>query len=537
MKPALLTSVWRRVSLLLGAVALVFAATSPLSAQTGTIRGSVTDAVTGRQLVGVRVILVGTTVQQRTAVDGTFTFADVPVGERQIQVLALGYNAVTATAAVGTSQAAVLNFELRRLAIVLDELVVTGTAGAVRRREIGNSVSTITAIELEDAPLTSLDEIIRGRTAGAVVMTNNGQPGVAANILLRGPSTIQMSNQPLIYVDGVRLNSSNVQGQTDEIGARVSMALDIHPEDIERVEVVKGAAATTLYGTEASAGVIQIFTKKGTAGKPAWSFSMQQGFKQQLHVGPAVGDDILPTAAEAGDEAMAQQARDYAASGLFLNDCTEMDPLGCPADGSYLRDAYQARYSASVRGGTAETNYFISGNWSSEDGTIAPGGAKGWGMRGNFGFRPVENVTIQYNSSYTRRDLVFIPDGDNAEGFLLNVFRGLSGNTPGDNDALILDMRLNQALDHFVTGMQTSWVPTERFRQRLNVGIDGSARSTARRSPMGTGGCRRGLVRTIPTRAATSPSTTPVPGMRPSGPRSRRASPGVASYTTGRPGA
>lgn len=484
MKRALSASAWRGVLLLLGAVALVFVTTTPVSAQTGTIRGTVTDAVTGRELVGVRVILMGTTVQQRTDVDGAFTFDDVPVGQRQVQVLAVGYNSVTASTAVGSNQPSMLNFELRRLSIVLDELVVTGTAGAVRRRQIGNSVATITSADLETASVSSLDEIIRGRTAGAIVMASNGQPGMAANILLRGASSIQMSNAPLIYVDGVRLNSAFAP-ESDEVGSAISFALDIRPEDIERVEVVKGAAATTLYGTEASAGVIQIFTKKGTAGKPAWAFSIEQGVKTQGHIGPTAGASYIPTDAEAGDPALAQQARDYAASGLFVNDCREADPEGCPARGTFLRNGRRQRYNLSVRGGTGETNYYVSGNWSEEQGVLAPGLARDWGARGNFGFRPSETVSVQYNSSFVRRDLVFIPDGNNAEGFLLNAFRRQAGYTPLGNDALIFDMRLNQAVDHFVTGLQTSWVPSERFRQRLNVGLDWQRSEYTEEKPFG----------------------------------------------------
>lgn len=475
---------WRRGSPLLAAALLFLAIATPVSAQTGTITGTVTDAITGNELVGVRVILVGTTIQVRTDVDGSFTFDRVPLGQRQVQVLAVGYNGVTASAAVVLSQPVMLNFELRRLSIVLDELVVTGTAGAVRRRQIGNAVSSITSADLEIVPVTSLDEIIRGRAAGAIVMQNSGQPGIAANILLRGASSIQMSNSPLIYVDGVRLNSAFAP-QSDETGASVAFGLDIRPEDIERVEVVKGAAATTLYGTEASAGVIQIFTKKGTAGRPLWSFSMDQGVKTQGHIGPSASANYLPTDAEAGDAALAQQARDYAASGMFVNDCVEADPIGCPARGTFLRNGYRQRYNLSVRGGTGETNYYVSGNWSQENGVLAPGQARDWGVRGNFGFRPTETVTIQYNSSFVRRDLVFIPDGDNAEGFLLNAFRRGAGYTPEDNDALIFDMKLDQALDHFVTGVQTSWVPTEHFRQRLNVGLDWQRSEYTEEKPFG----------------------------------------------------
>jgi outer membrane receptor protein involved in Fe transport len=259
---------------------------------------------------------------------------------------------------------------------------------------------------------------------------------------------------------------------------------------------VKGAAATTLYGTEASAGVIQIFTKKGTQGAPAWSFSVEQGVTSLGHVGLKPGDDLLPTAEEAGSAELAQLAQDYAATGQFLNTCAvnpigqrtleeDADPLGCPASGTYLRNAHRQRYYLSVRGGSDETNYFLSGRWSSEDGVISPQGSDEWGLRGNFGFQPTANVTVQYNGSFSHRDITWIPDGDNAEGFLLNVFRRENGTTPQDNDILILDMKLNQFIDHFITGIQVSWVPTSRIRQRLNVGLDWYRSEYAEERPFG----------------------------------------------------
>ena len=477
-------SLWRRIPVLLGALTLLQLISAPAIAQTGSIRGVVRDAVTGKELVGVRVILVGTALQQRTDVEGAYVFQNVPTGQQRVQILAVGYAGITGTTNVLPQQPVQLDFDLRRLAIELDELVVTGTAGEVRRREIGNAVSTITATELETAPVTSLDQILRGRATGASVNANAGQVGTGASIQLRGSTSIMMTNNPLVYIDGVRLNS-DFAPQSDEVGNAVNVALDINPDDIDRVEVVKGAAATTLYGTEASAGVIQIFTKKGTAGAPAWTFSMDQGAKWLGHVGPAAGADILPTADQAGGTDAAQLAQDYAATGLFLNDCVEADPLGCPESGSYLRRGYQQRYNLSVRGGTQETNYFVSGRWTSEDGVIAPQGSDEWGIRGNFGFSPLPSVNIQYNSSYSHRDIAWIPDGDNAEGFLLNAFRRENGYTPGDNDQLILAMALDQAIDHFVTGLQTSWVPTHGLRQRLNVGLDWQRSEYAEERPFG----------------------------------------------------
>ena len=126
---------------------------------------------------------------------------------------------------------------------------------------------------------------------------------------MRGANSMQVSHEQRMYVDGVRLNPG-CGPESDEVGSSISFGLDIRPEDIGRVEIVKGAAATTLYGTEASAGVIQIFTKKGTAGKPAWAFSIEQGVNTREELRPTAAASHTPTDPQAGDPALAQNGRD-----------------------------------------------------------------------------------------------------------------------------------------------------------------------------------------------------------------------------------
>ena len=165
------------------------------------------------------------------------------------------------------------DFVMRAQALALDAIVVTGTASAARNREIGNSVSQIDMAKVQ-MPSANIGQLLQGRTTGMTVMPSSAMAGSGSMIRLRGNVSVTMSNQPLIYVDGVRIRSDGYQRNVPPTGSDLrsgndvaSPLNDINPNDIERVEVIKGAAAATLYGTEAAAGVIQIFTKSGRTGR------------------------------------------------------------------------------------------------------------------------------------------------------------------------------------------------------------------------------------------------------------------------------
>ncbi len=415
---------------------------------TGTVSGTVTNVTTGTPVAGAQISIVGTTLGTLTGNVGDYTIANVPAGQHTVRVEFIGFGAVEEQIAVQAGATVTADFELRTEAISLDAVVVTGTAGQARRREIGNSISQISTQQIELAAVADVADVLQGRVSGLTIMDNSGQIGTGSSIRLRGNSSINMSNTPLIYVDGVRIEKSPT-GSDGEVG-QSPIALDIlNPNDIERIEVIKGPAATTLYGTEASSGVIQIFTKRGAPGAPAWNASIDQGFHRMPHVGPS--SDVNPT-------------------GLNLNDCTH-EP-GCPASGSWFRDGHIQRYNLSVRGGGDQANYFASGHWGRQNGVVDPQHLTEYSVRANLSFRPLENLQINFNNLYSRRNIQWIPDGNNADGFLLNVLRGDKGYTPENDDALLLLMDLLQEINHYTTGMQMTWNPIPAISQRLNVGLD-----------------------------------------------------------------
>lgn len=415
---------------------------------TGTVAGTVTNASTGEPIVGAQVSIQRTTLGQLTNNVGRYSLTNVPVGAQTVRVEFLGFAVRQEQVTVAAGQTVTLDFRLRSEAISLDAMVVTGTAGQARRREVGNSISQIGTRQIEMAAISDVGDVLQGRAVGLTIMDNTGQVGAGSSIRLRGNNSINMSNNPLIYVDGIRIEKSPTSSD-GEVG-QSPIPLDVlNPNDIERIEVIKGPAATTLYGTEASSGVIQIFTKRGASGSPVWTASIDQGFHRMPHIGP--DKDINPT-------------------GLHLNDCSA-EP-GCPSSGSWFRDGHIQRYNLSVRGGNQTISYFASGRYGKQLGVVDPQGLAEYNVRANVTFSPRDNLQISFNNLYSRRDIRWIPDGNNADGFLLNVMRGDNDYTPEHNDALILDMELLQEINHYITGLNVSWSPIRSVSQRLNVGLD-----------------------------------------------------------------
>jgi TonB-dependent SusC/RagA subfamily outer membrane receptor len=447
-----------------GAVVFLLAA-APLGAQqTGQLAITVRNGQTGAPLADVQVSVQGTQLGATTDAEGRAVITNVPAGERVVVLQLLGFGQTQQTTTVQAGTAAILQLQLFPRAVELEGMVVTGTAIAAQRREIGNSISLITSDQIEKIGAMNIEDILRGRALGVQVSGSPGQAGAGSSITLRGVNSVNGRNNPLIYIDGVRMPSELPEGNVGGASEHATFLGSINPADIERIEVIKGAAASTLYGTEASAGVIQIFTKRGQAGTPRWTFTTEQGLSIIGHVGP----DMDPT-------------------GLHVNDCTrqfvfdtiasqfeiinERDP-GCPTSGSWVRDAHVQEYQLNVRGGSEATSYYISGGWNRTQGVVAPQGAQQLTLRGNLTFDGFENFRITVNNMYSRRDIKWIANGDNDEGLLFNVARGPNGATPDNDDSLVLTREEAQFINHFNTSANINWSPTDNFRHRLNVGID-----------------------------------------------------------------
>jgi TonB-linked SusC/RagA family outer membrane protein len=242
---------WSRWGVAFAALTLVFGV-SPGLAQTSSIEGTVRNTRNSQAIAGARVVVVGTTLEATTNANGYFQIADVAVGVYELRVLALGFNPQTmVNARVTAGIPLTINFQVLPSVVDLDAVVVTGVVGETQRAKLPFTVEQITEEQMP-VPMGDALSAIRGKVAGAQVVRGSGRPGAAPTVLLRGPTSIDASGrnqEPLYVVDGVILGSGLV---------------DLDALDIESIEVVKGAAAASLYGSRAASGVIQITTRRGS---------------------------------------------------------------------------------------------------------------------------------------------------------------------------------------------------------------------------------------------------------------------------------
>lgn len=458
-----------------------------LAAQTGTIEGAVKNAVTGEAIAGAEVTIGGTNIGTRSGTDGRFTLVNVPAGLREIRVLAIGYKVATVRVTVTADQATTVDVALTLSVLQLDAVVVTGTAGEARVREVGNSIAQVNLSQVKDPPV-NMDQLLQARAPGLNVMQTSGMAGEGAQIRLRGAVSVSQSNQPIIYVDGVRVRSEGYRRNRppfdDSNGFRganyqASPLNDINPADVERVEIIKGAAASTLYGTEAAAGVIQIFTKRGSGGPPRWTFETGQGFAQLR----PFGTDSVPYL-------------NLRPAGNVTGQCHQDPVAGC----SWIRNAYRQRFSGSVSGGTSGgrgVQYFLSATSENNDGVLPLDNERKLSTRGNVGLTLSDRLRVEWNTAYSNTDLSNTPAGNNAHGLVLNVYRA-ERNYRSSSDPRVIDSLLNQSLttgiQRVVTGATATYTPLPWFSNRFTLGYDLAQQENRNLRPFGFVAAPQGIL-------------------------------------------
>jgi TonB-linked SusC/RagA family outer membrane protein len=249
-----------------------------LAQATGTIEATVIDVGTRRPLANVQVSISGGSGGGATNSVGFIRLLNVPVGARLLRVRLLGYAPTTRNIDVTAGGLAKVEFTLQQSALELNAVVTTGTGGSqVEARKLGSTVATVEAPQ--NAPIKNFTDILQGREPGVVALPSSGVAGEGARIRIRGNASLSQSNEPIVYIDGVRVDNGGSFGRgfvSTGGGGNPSRLDDIDPSSIEKLEILKGASAATLYGTEASNGVILITTKKGFSGAPKWTFDIDQ---------------------------------------------------------------------------------------------------------------------------------------------------------------------------------------------------------------------------------------------------------------------
>ncbi len=246
------------------------------------ISGKVSDNK-GTPLPGITVAVKNTSQGASTDVDGKYTIRlTQPAGTYTLIFSGIGYQQYQKEVTVGASGNATMNMTMEESVSKLDEVVVTGTSAGTTRKQLGSYISTVKADALNQGSTGNVLAALQGKTAGAQITQNSGDPSGAMSVKLRGISTVSGSTEPLYIVDGVIIDNSttrvtntdpNYNGGTFVGNVGQSRIADINPDDIDHIEVLNGAAAAAIYGSRANAGVVQIFTKRGAEGKPVVSFS------------------------------------------------------------------------------------------------------------------------------------------------------------------------------------------------------------------------------------------------------------------------
>ncbi|MBT6390897.1 MAG: SusC/RagA family TonB-linked outer membrane protein [Candidatus Marinimicrobia bacterium] len=237
------------------------------------VSGNITDANSGDKLVGANVIVEGTESGTSTDVDGNYSLT-VPAGLSTAKLTAryIGYKQATVTVTASGTQ----DFSLKEDVLKMDAVMVTGVAGALTKTKTPFAIDKIDSDVLELAPATTVESMIRGKSAGVKVVKATGEPGYGASVQLRGATSINASGRsqaPLYIIDGIIIDPS-ISG---------SPMGDISPDDVQSIEIIKGAAGASEYGARAANGVIAISTKRGSEiglGQTRFNYKMEQGYNQ-----------------------------------------------------------------------------------------------------------------------------------------------------------------------------------------------------------------------------------------------------------------
>ena len=480
-------------------VALAFVASDLAAQATGRVTGRVTDKDGGAPLEGAQVRIEGTNFGAMTTADGRYTIARVPAGTVQLRVVRIGYQSATASATVAAGGAATADFTLTKAPYQLEAVVTTAT-GQQLTRELGNSIAKVDVSKIvSESPITAMQDVLNGRTAGVSMLASNGTVGGGARVRIRGISSASLSNEPLILVDGVRMESASpaLGGTLYVGGGRPSFLNNLNPEEIESIEVVKGPSAATLYGTQAANGVIVVTTKKGRAGPPKWTLFGEGGrsYDPATYPGIYYTDGKSPSGASRGCLQWQAALGQCTITQTYTKNLLE-DPAFSPID-----VGQRQQYGAQVTGGTDAARYFLSADWENELGLLRmpqneidslikergtptiprdqriPNQLTRGNVRANLGVQLAPNAELSVNSGYLNAWNLLPQTGDNLQGVIGSALFGnpnpaLSSNWGFAPPSQGFAKKVSRYTNQFINSANVGWRPTSWLSTRGTVGVD-----------------------------------------------------------------
>ncbi|WP_116125982.1 SusC/RagA family TonB-linked outer membrane protein [Lewinella sp. IMCC34183] len=448
------------------------------------VTGTVTDA-DGEPLVGVSILVVGTTSGTITDFDGTFEL-EIPDNRSELRLSYTGF--APQTVAV-ERDIAPLQIVLQEDVANLEQVVVTGLASTIKRSNLANAVSVVSGEDLTGVTSQqTVDGALYGKLTGVNITQTSGAPGGGYALRLRGVSSLSGNNQPLFIVDGVYIsnveiasgsrgasgaNSANEEGASNRIA-------DINPDDIESIEVLKGASAAAIYGTRANAGVVIITTKKGVSGETRVSFNQDLGFNTIIR---KVGRRSYNAAQI--EEAFGADARDQFVAAQAAGEIFDYEDI------IYGQKGFITDSRLRVSGGNEKTNFFVSSSWRDEAGIIKNTGYERFTARLNLTHQVNDWLKVQSNTNYIRSQAARSFTGNENEGGLsygytlaftrdyINLFPDEFGNYPDNPNASGNPLqtrdqtRNDENVDRILEGININLNLLRTGNQSLNVIFNG----------------------------------------------------------------
>jgi TonB-linked SusC/RagA family outer membrane protein len=345
----------------------LFAITSVI-AQNKTITGKVTAREDGLPLPGVSVKVTGTQIGTQTDANGNFAISVSP-SAKTLEFSYIGFSTQTTT--IGTK--VLINIALDLDAKQLSEIIVTGY-NVQQKREIGGAITKVSGAQFENQPIASFEKALQGRAAGVQVASNNGIPGGAINVQIRGVNSFSGGSQPLYVVDGVQLNGATFAGYT-----QTNTLAGINSNDIESIEVLKDAASSAIYGAQAANGVVIITTKKGKAGKTNFKANIYSGTVDPLRLIDGLNtQEYISLRRDALQNANPRASATAVRNAILteINQPTTLtdDQIAALPTYDWQREAFRTgivqNYEMSASGGNDKTIFFTSGAFNTQEGTV-----------------------------------------------------------------------------------------------------------------------------------------------------------------------
>jgi TonB-linked SusC/RagA family outer membrane protein len=376
------------------------------------VSGKVSNQKDNSGIEGISIVIKGT--RNGATSDNLGGFSLKLNNNNAVTLVASGVGFKTQELNVDPSKMATgLNIVLTEQYSKLDEVVVTGTSAGTTKRQLGSYISSVSAEDLGKGASGNVLAALQGKTAGAQIIQNSGDPAGGMSVRLRGISSVLSSSEPLYIVDGVIINnatnrvtntSSNYDGGNFVGSIGQNRMVDINPADIERIEVLNGAAAAATYGSRANAGVIQIFTKRGKSGAAKVSFSstfISSALRKKLDVNQS------PTKFGGPTDGVGAQTQDILSTALTnTTNVTRYD-----YQDYIFRDASGTDNTLSVSGGNDKTKYYFGGSYYNNQGIIKNTDFQRFSFRSNIDQVINKWISMNMGLNYTNSSANEKPDG------------------------------------------------------------------------------------------------------------------------------